>query len=112
MKSSTRWLLAAAAAIAVPLGALALADEGGRRPAASDRPELEYLKVINRAAPPSDPQLILLLMGQFTNAGRQREGAAFFAAAARGFAPAEHKALHPPYHSLPSLRLPFPDRPA
>ena len=87
MKSSTRWLLAAAAAIAVPLGALALADEGGRRPAASDRPELEYLKVINRAAPPSDPQLILLLMGQFTNAGRQREGAEFFAAAGREFEP-------------------------
>src|SRR6266853_1480356 len=86
MKTSARWLLAASA-IAVLLGALALADEGVGRPAVSDRPELEYLKVVNRAAPPQDPQLIFLLMGEFANAGRQREGAKFFADVTRDFAP-------------------------
>jgi glyoxylase-like metal-dependent hydrolase (beta-lactamase superfamily II) len=58
-----------------------------RAQAASGRPELEYLKVVNRAAPPKDPQLIFLLMGEFANAGRQREGAEFFAGVTRDFAP-------------------------
>jgi hypothetical protein len=30
---------------------------------ASIRPDLEYLKAVNKAAPPRDPQLLFLLMG-------------------------------------------------
>jgi hypothetical protein len=29
----------------------------------SSRPELDYLKAVNSAAPPKDPQLLFLLMG-------------------------------------------------
>jgi len=40
-------------------------------------PELAYLKQVNRWRPPSDPQLVFLLMAQFANANRHAEGAAF-----------------------------------
>ena len=41
-------------------------------------PELAYLKQVNLWRPPSDPQLLFLLMAQFANAGRQAEGIDFF----------------------------------
>src|SRR5467141_2799443 len=89
MKPSARWFASAtaiaAAAVTVMLATLVLAQDGARTP--TDRPELEYLKFINRAAPPRDPQLVMLLMGQFANAGRSREGAEFFAAVTRKFSP-------------------------
>ena len=47
------------------------------RDAAGQRPELAYLKLVNQWRPPEDPQLVLLLMGQFANAGRHAEGAAY-----------------------------------
>src|SRR5258708_3590772 len=37
----------------------------------SSRPELEYLKAVNGAAPPQDPQLLFLLMGAYANANQQ-----------------------------------------
>ena len=74
MNIHTRWLPAAGTA-GVLLAALALGNDTPRQPEASGRPELEYLKVVNRAAPPRDPQLLFLLMAQYANAGRQREGA-------------------------------------
>jgi len=40
--------------------------------------ELAYLKQVNRWRPPSDPQLLFLLMGQFASAGRYQEGIAYF----------------------------------
>jgi hypothetical protein len=46
----------------------------------SSRPELEYLKAVNSAAPPQDPQLLFLLMGEFANANQQPEGAEFLSA--------------------------------
>jgi glyoxylase-like metal-dependent hydrolase (beta-lactamase superfamily II) len=58
--------------------------EDGR---ASSRPELEYLKAVNSAAPPQDPQLLFLLMGEFTNANLQAEGADFLSARLNEFAP-------------------------
>ena len=30
-------------------------------------PELEYSKAVNRVAPPKDPQLLFLLMAQYSN---------------------------------------------
>src|SRR5215471_17795568 len=53
----------------------------------SSRPELEYLKAVNSTAPPQDPQLLFLLMGEFTNANQQAEGAAFLSARLNEFAP-------------------------
>jgi glyoxylase-like metal-dependent hydrolase (beta-lactamase superfamily II) len=53
----------------------------------SSRPELEYLKAVNSAAPPKDPQLLFLLMGAYANANQQAEGAEFLSARLNEFAP-------------------------
>jgi glyoxylase-like metal-dependent hydrolase (beta-lactamase superfamily II) len=53
----------------------------------SHRPELDYLKAVNSLAPPQDPQLLFLLMAQYSNANRQGEGAEFFAARLKEFGP-------------------------
>jgi glyoxylase-like metal-dependent hydrolase (beta-lactamase superfamily II) len=53
----------------------------------ASRPELEYLKAVNNAAPPEDPQLLFLLMGEFANANRQAEGVEFFTARLTEFGP-------------------------
>ena len=49
-----------------------------RAPAAAVSPELAYLEQVNQWRPPSDPQLLFILMGQFANAGREVEGIAYF----------------------------------
>src|SRR5882672_5297382 len=78
------------------LGAGLLAYFGKNRPtrvsadqtqSVSSRPELEYLKAVNRAAPPKDPQLLFLLMGAYANANQQLEGAEFFSARLKEFGP-------------------------
>src|ERR1700716_3333320 len=86
MRIQTRWLLAASTA-GVLIAALALGNGTPLQPEASGRPELEYLKVVNRAAPPRDPQLLFLLMAQYANAGQQREGAEFLSLLTHEFAP-------------------------
>src|SRR5579859_1280426 len=53
----------------------------------SSRPELEYLKAVNSAAPPQDPQLLFLLMGAYANANHQAEGADFLSAKLNEFGP-------------------------
>src|ERR1700737_5267885 len=53
----------------------------------SSRPELEYLKAVNGAAPPKDPQLLFLLMGAYANANQQAEGAEFLSARLNEFGP-------------------------
>src|SRR6202045_5292635 len=55
--------------------------------ASSVRPELEYLKAVNSVAPPRDPQLLFLLMAQYSNANLQGEGAEFFSARLKEFGP-------------------------
>ena len=55
--------------------------------AGSGRPELEYLKSVNSVAPPRDPQLLFLLMAEYSNANRQGEGAEFFSARLKEFGP-------------------------
>src|SRR3979490_2753263 len=75
--------------VALVLGAGLLACVGknrtvrgspGQTQSGSSRPELEYLKVVNSAAPPKDPQLLFLLMGAYANANQQVEGAEFLSA--------------------------------
>src|SRR6516225_8753246 len=51
------------------------------------RPDLEYLKAVNEAGPPQDPQLLFLLMAQYANANRHGEGAEFFTARFKEFEP-------------------------
>src|SRR6266481_7947203 len=55
--------------------------------AGSVRPELEYLKAVNSVAPPRDPQLLFLLMAQYSNAKLREEGAEFFSARLQEFGP-------------------------
>ena len=50
-------------------------------------PELEYLKAVNSVGPPRDPQLLFLLMAQYSNANLQGEGADFFSARLKEFGP-------------------------
>jgi glyoxylase-like metal-dependent hydrolase (beta-lactamase superfamily II) len=52
----------------------------------SSSPELDYLKAVNSAAPPQDPQLLFLLMGAFANANQPAEGAEFLSARMHDFA--------------------------
>src|SRR5262249_48724218 len=50
-------------------------------------PDLEYLKAVNQAAPPRDPQLLFMLMGQYASANKHAEGAEFFSARLKEFEP-------------------------
>ena len=66
-----------------------LVVESGRftSPSDSHRQDLEYLKSVNTVAPPSDPQLLFLLMTQYANANMQSEGVEFFSARLKEFGP-------------------------
>src|SRR6266536_59352 len=55
--------------------------------ASHHRPDLEYLKAVNQAAPPQDPQLLFLLMAEYASANRQVEGVEFFSARLKEFDP-------------------------
>src|SRR5215831_15877618 len=69
--------------------ALALPCNAGetRPPPASSSPDLEYYKIVNQKGPPQDPQLLFLLMAQYSSANRQAEGAEFFQARLKEFEP-------------------------
>src|SRR5262245_40371123 len=54
---------------------------------ASTRPDLEYLKAVNRAAPPKDPQLLCLLKAEYSSANRHAEAAEFLSARLKEFEP-------------------------
>ena len=75
-------------ALLVPLRQRTLAKGGEiNSPSTTSRPELEYWRAINSAAPPKDPQLLFLLMAEYSNANRQGEGAEFFSARLKEFGP-------------------------
>ena len=76
-----------ASAVAVLYKTTAAADGGVSSVTVSHRPELEYLKAVNSVAPPQDPQLLFLLMGEYANANLQGEGADFFSARLTEFGP-------------------------
>jgi glyoxylase-like metal-dependent hydrolase (beta-lactamase superfamily II) len=66
-------------------GLRAGASPGNHAGTVSHPPELEYLKAVNSVAPPQDPQLLFLLMAQYSNANLQGEGAEFFSARLKEF---------------------------
>src|SRR5216683_3751935 len=68
-------------------GAPSAESSGVGSSSGSRRPELEYLKAVNSVAPPQDPQLLFLLMAQYSNAQLQGEGAEFFSARLKQFGP-------------------------
>src|SRR5437868_12295138 len=49
------------------------------------RPEIGYLEAVNKVAPPKDPQLLFLLMSQYSNANEQAEGVEFLSARLKEF---------------------------
>jgi len=67
--------------------ATAAAGGGVSFAAVSRRPELEYWKAINSVAPPKDPQVLFLLMAEYSNAQLQGEGAEFLSARLKEFGP-------------------------
>src|SRR5712692_1746627 len=73
--------------LANPRGTPTRPGPGNHVEAGSVRPELEYLKAVNSVAPPRDPQLLFLLMAQYSNANLQGEGAEFFSARLKEFGP-------------------------
>jgi glyoxylase-like metal-dependent hydrolase (beta-lactamase superfamily II) len=85
MKSSVRWLIALLVGSALA-GTLANGGDGDSSPT-WHRPELEYFKAVNRAGPPRDPQLLLLLMAQYANANMHRDGIELFSNLMKEFEP-------------------------
>ena len=73
--------------LANPRGAPSTENTGVNSSFGSRRPELEYLKDVNTVAPPQDPQLLFLLMAEYSNANMQGEGAEFFSARLKEFGP-------------------------
>jgi|SRR5215469_14328901 len=63
------------------------AGSASRNTSGSPRPELEYFKAINSAGPPQDPQMLFLLMAQYSNGNLQGDGVEFFSARLREFGP-------------------------
>jgi glyoxylase-like metal-dependent hydrolase (beta-lactamase superfamily II) len=69
------------------VGTHGTARRGDKKQSSSSDPALDYLKAVNKAAPPKDPQLLFLLMGAFGNANQQAEGAEFLSARLKEFGP-------------------------
>jgi len=89
MKTSV-YLLAAlllGTALASLHGILAATDTASSPQSPSRRPDLEYWKAVNSVAPPQDPQVLFLLMAQYSNANLQGEGAEFLSARLKEFGP-------------------------
>ena len=61
--------------------------QGNSSESRSHRPELEYFKAINSVAPPKDPQLLFLLMAEYSNANMQHDGVEFFLEQLKKFSP-------------------------
>jgi tetratricopeptide (TPR) repeat protein len=87
--NARRLLCLIAFSLVVLLGPLVPGPGAFAAPATdAQRPELAYLKQVNEWRPPSDPLLLLLLMGEFANAGRHEEGIEYFKATYERFSPA------------------------
>src|SRR6266516_5017520 len=69
------------------IGTPLLKADAAQPSAAATRPDLNYLKAVNQAGPPQDPQLLFLLMAQYASANRHAEGAEFFSARLKEFEP-------------------------
>ena len=67
--------------------AIVLLRSNDQRSAKVHSPELEYLKTVNSVAPPKDPELMFILMGEFGSSNLQDEGAEFFSARLKEFEP-------------------------
>ncbi len=73
--------------VAAGLGVLTGSGQVHRSAFASPHPDLEYFKAVNSVAPPQDPQLLFLLMAQYSNLHLQSEGVEFISARLKEFGP-------------------------
>jgi glyoxylase-like metal-dependent hydrolase (beta-lactamase superfamily II) len=88
MKAAARlWIGALLCVLLLTVVAAVVLRSSDKRSAKLHSPELEYLKSVNRVAPPKDPQLMFILMSEFANSNLQDEGADFFSARLRDFDP-------------------------
>jgi hypothetical protein len=79
--------LVLATAVAAVYKTTPAAGSGVNSPAASHRPELEYWKAVNGVAPPRDPQVLFLLMAEYSNESLQGDGAESLSARLKEFGP-------------------------
>ncbi len=87
MKTSV-YLLAALFVGTATLVGLSRQPAAAQSPISSEaNPDLEYLKAVNSVGPPRDPQMLFLLMAEYSSAQRQGEGAEFFSARLKEFGP-------------------------
>jgi glyoxylase-like metal-dependent hydrolase (beta-lactamase superfamily II) len=89
MKTSIYWSsgLALTVLLAALLGKFFTENKPVHSSSSASHPDLEYLKAVNSVAPPKDPQLLFLLMAQFSSDNLQGEGAEFFSARLKEFGP-------------------------
>lgn len=81
------WISALLCVVLLIVVALVALRSRDRHYAKLRNPDLEYLKAVNSVAPPKDPELLFILMTEFANSNLQNEGAEFFSARLREFAP-------------------------
>src|SRR5215813_11797137 len=88
MKAAARlWIGVLLCVLLLIVVAVFVLRNNDKRSAKLHSPELEYLKSVNRVAPPKDPELMFILMTEFANSNLQDEGADFFSARLREFEP-------------------------
>ena len=88
MKAAARLWIGVLVCVLLLVAVIAvLLHSGDKRSSRLHSPELEYLKRVNSIAPPKDPELMFILMGEFASSNLQDEGAEFFSARLRDFDP-------------------------
>jgi glyoxylase-like metal-dependent hydrolase (beta-lactamase superfamily II) len=70
-------------------GCASTPSQGGPAQASAElrRPELAYYKAVNKVGPPQDPQLLFLLVAEYSNDNKQAEGVEFLSARLKEFGP-------------------------
>jgi glyoxylase-like metal-dependent hydrolase (beta-lactamase superfamily II) len=68
-------------------GSVAAKGQAVKASAETKRPELAYYEAVNKVGPPQDPQLLFLLMAQYSNSNKQAEGVEFLSARLKEFGP-------------------------
>jgi hypothetical protein len=87
MKPSTRFWIGTLCVLLLLVVTFVANRSGERHYAKLRNPDLEYLKAVNGAAPPKDPELLFILMTEFASSNMQNEGAEFYSARLKEFEP-------------------------
>jgi glyoxylase-like metal-dependent hydrolase (beta-lactamase superfamily II) len=87
MKATARLWMGALCVLLLLVIAFVANRSGERHYAKLRNPDLEYLKAVNSAGPPKDPELLFILMNEFANSNLQNEGAEFYSARLKEFEP-------------------------